>query len=444
MSAPRRNLAVPLGVLLVLAGPALSATTLEGTIYPAGTMSGPRRVAAFWIVRLLLAGFGSYLLLKKPRVTIVHVCASGVVAAVSAVLGAALLQVLYVPPLIVSGWSAFAPASEQNELGFRGHRIDPSKDDYVILLLGDSQVEATALPFDWMPETRLQSHLAALGKRVRVFSVGTGGWGQDQELLALQEYFQTYRANLVVLWQTPGNDVWNNVFRTHMYNRNPKPTFWLDSGGLAGPTESLGQPIANSPVVVAALWQRAITLPFRDLAWERHLPEPYVPINRYEGPVNTAWQERWDTNRGRMRDEDLATEKSHMAVMLAPRSRRMQYGLELTRALTQRIEQLANANHARLVTFRADDHPFASESDEMYVLNGKYFRVSKRQFEANWRDVNRGFDAQVIPVTVSDYRVSADDGHLNREATDQVMADLANRLGSSIPDRTPEGQYDHD
>jgi hypothetical protein len=30
-----------------------------------------------------------------------------------------------------------------------------------------------------------------------------------------------------------------------------------------------------------------------------------------------------DTNLGRMRDENLATEKSHMAVMLSPRSKRM-------------------------------------------------------------------------------------------------------------------------
>ena len=304
------------------------------------------------------------------------------------------------------------------------------------MLLGDSQVEATALSLEAMPERRLESHLDAPGRTTRVFSLGAGGYGQDQELLALQQYLDTYRADLVVLWQTPGNDVWNNVFSTHMFNRNPKPTFWLDrSGALRGPSESLLQPLADSRVVVATLWQRAFGLPWRDRAWEHGLPEPYVPLDHYDGPVRTEWQERWNTNRGRMRDENLATEKSHLSITLAPRSKRMQYGLDLTRALTQRIGDLVTAKGGRLVLMRVDAHEFVSEDDQVYVLNKKYYRVSKRQFEANWRDVNRGFDAEVIPVTVEDYRVGPDDGHLNAHATDQVMADLAKRLRARIAEK---------
>jgi hypothetical protein len=263
--------------------------------------------------------------------------------------------------------------------------------------------------------------------------VGAGGYGQDQELLALQEYYRKYRADLVLLWQTPGNDVWNNVFKTHMANRNPKPTFWLDgSGSLHGPSEGLLQPLAESRLVVASLWQRAFGLPWRDRSWERRLPEPYAPLAQHAGPARTEWQERWQTNLGRMRDENLETEKSHMAVMLAPRSRRMQYGLDLTHALTRRIEELVTANHGRLVVFYVDTHDFVSDDDQIYVLNGKYYRVSKRQFEANWSYVNRGFDVETIPVVEKDWRVGPDDGHLNARATDQVMADLARRLRSRI------------
>jgi len=115
----------------------------------------------------------------------------------------------------------------------------------------------------------------------------------------------------------------------------------------------------------------------------------------------------------------------------------MQYGLDLTRALLERIRQTVESRNGRLVLFDIDTHSLASEEDETYGLNGKYYRVSKRQFQENWGYVNQGFDALTIPVTVRDWRVSADDGHLNREATDQVMKDLAYRLKDRIGGRAP-------
>jgi hypothetical protein len=286
-----------------------------------------------------------------------------------------------------------------------------------------------ALPFDEMPERLLEKSIDSPTQKIKVFSLGTGGYGQDQELLALQEYFQKYRADLVVLWQTPANDIWNNLFKTHMGNRNPKPTFWIDgAGNLSGPSETLEQPLGNSPIVAVALWQRAFGLSWRDKTWESHLPEPYVPMDHYDGPVRTEWQERWSTNFGGMRDENLATEKSHLAGFLKPRSKRLVYGLDLTRALTLRIRGLVNANHAKLVTFQAYDPAFAAEDDQVYVLNKKYYLVSQRQFMENWSYVNRDIDTEMVPIAEKDWRVGPEDGHLNMQATKQVMRDLAERL----------------
>lgn len=433
----RKNLAAYLGILFVALGLVLTAAVLERLVLPEGTLVGTSRRAVAWgCCRILLIGLGTYLLIRRPPVTTVHLCAFALLGALSAILGALFLQFVFTPPPILCGWRSFAPVVEQNELGFRGHRIDYSTNDYVVVLLGDSHVEAMALPLASMPEQRLESHLNASGRRVRVFSLGAGGYGQDQQLLALQEYFRKYRADLVLLWQTPGNDVWNNLFKTHMFNRNPKPTFWLDSGRLLGPSESLGQPLANSPIVVAALWQRVFALPRRDKEWELRLPEPYSPLNHYEGPVNREWQQRWDADQGRMRAENLATEKSHMAVTLAPRSKRTQYGLDLTRALMQRLQEVIASNNGALVVFQAEVPAFESEDDEMFVLNGKYYRVSRRQFQANWDYVNRGFETEIVPVTVKDWRVSPEDGHLNNRATDQVMSDLAQRLQRRVRDKT--------
>jgi hypothetical protein len=308
-----------------------------------------------------------------------------------------------------------------------------------VLLLGDSQVEATAVPLDEMPEQRLEAHLKSIGRTAKVFSVGAGAYGQDQELLALQQYFTRYRANLVVLWQTPVNDIWNNVFKTHMASRNPKPTFWLDgSQHLCGPSEQLGQPLADSRIVVVSLWQRLFGLPWRDKNWENRLPEPYIPIARYDGRVRTEWQERWRTNAGRMRDENLATEKSHLAVALTPRSKRMQYGIDLTRALVRRIDEVVSAQGGELVVFQAEAQELVPQGEDVYVLNGKYYRVSRRQYYDNWSAVNQGFDTVTVPVTVSDWRVGPADAHLNAQGTNQVMRDLAIQLGTRMSQTGPE------
>ncbi len=433
MQVPRRNLAVPLGILLVMMGLLLGVAVLGTTILPEALIESRNRRFAFYSIGFLFIGLGLYLLMKKPSITIIHLSAFALVGVLSAFLGALALQVAYAPPRLVAGWKSSVQASELNELGFRGIRIDYADAECVIVLLGDSNVEAKALRHEAMPARRLESHLNAQGRRVKVFTVGTWGYGQDQQLLALQEYFQKYRADLVVLWQEPRNDLWNNVFRTHMYNRNPKPTFWLDGSGLHGPTESMGQPLADSSIVVVTLWQRVFGLPYRDQQWENKLPEAYSPLIHSDGVANTEWQARWDTNRGLMRDENLMTEKSHLAVMLTPRSPRMQYGLDLTRALLQRIRDLAASNQSKFAIFQVDDHHFKSNEEQVYVLNGKYFRVAKQQFNENWRYVHDGFDTTNIPVTIDDWRVGPDDAHYNERATDQIMGDLARFLGNRIP-----------
>jgi len=434
MRLPVRSFAVPLGLLLVAAGLLVSGSRLEATIFPPGTITGTaRRAPALLTARIMLTALGAYLLAMRPRISVFHLFALSVGGLVGGLAGAVVQEIAYVPPPILCGWRAFAPPPEQNRLGFRGRPITYASSDYVVVLLGDSQVEAMGLPFQAMPERVLEAHIDIAGTKAKVFSIGAGGYGQDQELLALEEYFAKYRANLVVLWQTPSNDIWNNLFNTHMGGRNPKPTFWLDDSGLLrGPGERLGQPLGDSRIVAWALFQRAFGLPWRDKRWERQLPEPYIPLDRYEGPVRTDWQERWRTNLGRMRDEELETEKSHLAVLLTPPSKRMQYGLELTRALMSRINDLVAANHADLVVLQTQLADDVRDDEEVYVLNGKYYRTSRRQARENWEYVNRGFETLIVPVTVADWRIGPEDGHLNKAATEQVMISLAHRLRSLI------------
>jgi hypothetical protein len=157
-------------------------------------------------------------------------------------LAATTLHILDYPKPTISGWKTSWPyKSEKHQLGFRGQPLQYSDDDYVIVLIGDLQVECRACAFDWIPERRLEFYLNSAGKKVRVFSLSGWGTGTDQQLLSLRKYYECFRADMVILWFTTRNDVWNNVFPSNMPDdRTPNPTFWLNGDQLFGPTEMTG------------------------------------------------------------------------------------------------------------------------------------------------------------------------------------------------------------
>lgn len=349
-------------------------------------------------------------------------------------------RLVYTPPEIRYGWVGFVSPFERNQLGFRGRPIEYDEDDFVIVLLGDSQVAANACAFGWMPEKRLEKHLSDLvpSRNFRVITIGATGYGQDQQLLMLAEFFRRGRADMVVLWQIFENDVWNNVFPTHWpANGAPKPTFRLENGRLVGPNAAMGQPMARRTALrLVDLARNALTVrtDLDDVWEEEFLPEPYRPLADYDGPVNSEWQRRWDINLGLMRHENLANEKSHFAVGLVPPSPRTRYGLDLTRALLREIRSLVEANAGRfLILVSEEPSPPPSEaSPDVYVLNGKYYRHSEKQVKANREYVNAGMTTFTVPITVDDYRVGPTDSHLNEHAVDQVMRDLARLIGERM------------
>jgi hypothetical protein len=362
--------------------------------------------------------------------------------AVSLVVAEALLRVFDHPKTGKSGWRG-GPPHEANQLGFRGQRIEYADGDFVVLLVGDSQVASDSVSPEQMPERRLQAHLAAAlpGRTVKVFTVGAGGYGTDQEYLALREYLERYRADLVLLWITLSNDVWNNVFPTHWpRNGAPKPTFRLRDGRLVGPHQALGQHVPRFKLraLLYEWWP-----PDPDGDWERYLPEPYRPLDRYDGPVDRVWQDQWDRNAPLSRDENLGNEKSSLVLGLRPRSPRTLYGLDLTRALFAECRKLVEGRGGGFGLVAHGQGPkggpvnprlVSMDQDEVVrVLNRRYYRVSNTQFWENVDHMTRGFPFFFLQIKVKDWRVSATDGHMNAAAIDQVCADLAGPVAALLP-----------
>jgi hypothetical protein len=353
-----------------------------------------------------------------------------------------LLRALDYPKTDKSGWRG-GPPQETNQLGFRGRRIEYADSDVVVVLLGDSQVSSDALHAEQMPERRLQEHLAAAapGRSVKVFTVGAGGYGTDQEYLALREYLERYRADVVLLWITLSNDVWNNVFPTHWpRNGTPKPTFRLDHGRLVGPHQAMGQRVPRFKL-------RALVYPWwppdPDADWEKYLPAPYRPLDRYDGPVDTLWQDQWDQNTPLSRDENLDNEKSSFILGLRPPSARTLYGLDLTRALFGECRKLVEEHGGRFGLIAhgqsakggpVNPRLVSMDREEVVrVLKGRYYRVSNTQFWENVDRMTRGFPFFFLQIKVKDFRVSPTDGHMNAAAIDQVCADLAGPVAAFLP-----------
>ncbi|UCG32612.1 MAG: hypothetical protein JSU68_13220 [Phycisphaerales bacterium] len=374
---------------------------------------------------------------RKTVFAIVAICGS---LCALALLTEIILQVIDWPADRVCGWRCFwGPQHENNQLGCRGQLIEYTQDHFVAVMLGDSQVQALACDSEHMPERRLQLHLAErLGRPTKVFSLAAGGYGQDQQLLALREYFQKHRADLVVLWLTPENDVWNNMFPTHFPTDGwSKPTFWLAEGKLQGPHQPAGKRIGSGLKSALLLNQ---FFPRIDAGWEReHLPPPYKPI-QHSGPAHKGWQRAWDENISRFREDNVANEKSHVAIGLTPRSPRMQYGLDLTNALLREIDQLARDHGADFLIFWIASGPQAASAPAtasapssahyadavVYVLNGKYYRSSPRQQRDNIAEMTRGLPAFPVTHDVKDWK--APDGHLKQAAVDVAMSNLADLI----------------
>ena len=314
-----------------------------------------------------------------------------------------------------------------NQLGFRGKTFQHRKDstEKIILFVGDSQVEANGLPFRFMIENLVQKLLQERDTlhTYKCYSIGSGGFGQDQEFLALKEYFKEYQADKVLLWFTPENDVWNNIFPTHWpVNANPKPTFWIEDNQLKGPNYQWLEtyPSANKP-----RWKQSFfALQNLDTKWEAKLPAPYkaIPVSDFKGvlvpgPIGG--------------DEAIEIEKSHYAIFLKPRSPRMEYGIRLTRFLLDSIQQICSANKADFSIFMALNNEVTAMRDSSFSVEkeGKVYALDKNMFFKNVASIAQGYHFHLFHLDTEWKQISRQDNHhFNHEAQTEIAHKIVDRI----------------
>ena len=150
----------------------------------------------------------------------------------------------------ITGWS-FQPGAEGrwfnevyeydvhmkiNALGLRSPDIGYDKPDgvYRILILGDSFTEAAQVELEETFGQQLARMLNEQGCRVEVVQMGVGSWGNDQELLWLENEGYKYQPDLIILQIFPRNDIRNNYqpLESAVMGANLKPYFTLEGGEL--------------------------------------------------------------------------------------------------------------------------------------------------------------------------------------------------------------------
>ncbi|TMJ00165.1 MAG: SGNH/GDSL hydrolase family protein [Alphaproteobacteria bacterium] len=371
--------------------------------------------------------------------------ALAVIAAIVAVGGAEFFLRFSDPANMRAGWTTWtevdpsAPAlSYANQLGYRGQPINTLPGDFVIVLVGDSQLECRACRDHNLPEDMLRGALAAKGRHVKVFSVGPAGYGADQELLALRRYFRMgFRADLVIVWQTLDNDLFNAVYP----NMAPvfgagklKPTFRLAANGeLVEPSGDIGEPFCSVYLVCV---YRQIRYGSMDAYFEQWLPPPVQPIS---APLPNA--PLIDT------DESIDYEKSTWALWLREPSARSRYAIALTRALYKSMSELAAGHGAgfavldinRMTSIALDalkSYPFFADGPKTVRRSGKLYAIGGYStYLRTGRALNEGFPLIRVDMDIADHVASPSDGHLNERGTGYAMKGLAAALAGRIGQR---------
>jgi hypothetical protein len=347
------------------------------------------------------------------------------------------LRLTHRPRPAVIGWTSGRPA-EQNQFGFRGHRFDGSA-SVRIVLLGDSQVEAAGTDFGDMPEVTLRRAVAEeAGANVGVVSIGAGGWGQDQELLALQTHIDAIRPSAVVLWFTEGNDLWNNTFPTNFPRDGwPKPTFWLDGAELKGPNIPWLENYRPPGLYILQAIRRLRGIPNypTDGEWERHLPPPYAAAAPPQGALSLrqvlADQHGIPIDQvPYFEGENFETEKTHYSVYLVPESPRLKYAAALTRALLLRIRSLCEANGAEFFVLMTErwDTSGIPDTPTMFEVKGKGYTLSSTSAVGVINTVLEGLPTIRVNRMPPGMEISKTDAHWNAEGNKYVMEQLGYQL----------------
>lgn len=317
--------------------------------------------------------------------------------------------------------------NEVNQFGFRGMPMGNSP--MKIVLLGDSQVE-TSHPINRMPEKYLTK---ALEKRIEflpdVVSMGSWGWGTDQQYLALKKYIDRIKPSHVVLWFT------SNDFRDNTYpigNAGRKPTFWLNDQGLQGPNHDFLEKFDSEKFRFTRLFKRRDIFSVntdQDKGFNKAYVEPNLSIESAKTKCENEVDFDLSKNFYDFDPYDKSLLSVHNVKYANPRPAWLEYQKNLTNQILIEIKKLVESKGSRFFVF------FVTTPDDISTAPKGVFCSKQYGFvEYNYDNfttlINETFDgveSHLVNLQMDDYKDKFD-GHLNDKANEFVMKEIANLI----------------
>ena len=330
------------------------------------------------------------------------------------------------PRGVISGWRATDPLGPVNQFGYRGQ---PSRSlratDFVVIVTGGAAVECLACPRDETLDLMLERAIRQYNPNARVVTLGSGGYSQDQEYLALHEFLALRHADVVLNWASIADDVPGNTFRSGQPRpgqTRPKPTFALRGDDSVGPTEGPGEQVYKTKISIVL---RPLFIDL-DRNWTTLLPKPDPGAT--SPPAGAETQSHVQ--------EPLEHQRTAWSIWLTPRPARVKYGIALTHALLRHMRELSMLRGARFMVLltpapreRHTDAPVALEHD------GHWFLADPAARDAAIAEVLAGFDTITLPAgtlptgTLPAGSLAGEEAPpASPEATRQMMARLAETL----------------
>lgn len=366
-------------------------------------------------------------------------------------------------PKIGWGWSQspyanadFKNAEPPNKLGLRGQNFEINDTDFVVLLVGDSYVEAGLQPAHDMPAIILEQALKDQYNisNAKVFSLASAGWGQDQQLQAMERYFSDYRANLVLLWLTPVNDYWENTFvdrSTSAETGHLKPTLeWVDGQWdwfdfslpplkiLQLINLSLAQTQHNRATPLASQFRAkqqanlpvSMRPPQSDGATAKSCPDRTITQSELILAYRTDPSPFSVTT-----EEDFSNGRSHFVPFATTPSPLESYEVDVTLELLTRIHALTKAQDTPLRMI----YPAGSDIDRAFAAIGCIIDINGSQIPIDADDTLKhlrtsNFDGLIIDTQISSPRptiLAEDDWHLNREGNELFLDAVLKKLSTT-------------
>jgi hypothetical protein len=290
---------------------------------------------------------------------------------------------------------------------------------------------------------------AARNKNIKVFSIASAGWGQDQQLIWLENYLRNYRADLVLVWVTPVNDYWENAFLDRSVSSRAgrlKPTFKLAENGDLQPYSPFDLD-AKLPGLLALAGNRimgraeyTIEQYYLD-RWMRLMPRsasPALPADQCpsnEIPQDHLIEAYKKGARGFtvVTEEAVEESRSHYSPFLTRLSERDRYLIEVTHALLRRLQHTAEANRAVFKMFHAYRNDLDAAFREIVCVktqsNGKYFSFDGSDWLRHLKPTDLA--DHLISFAVADHEAmnaGTNDWHLNGKGNRKVMQELTRIL----------------